>query len=129
MSTHKCITNPNMRLPKRKSPKKNNMSQLFFSKTGFYNFSEAISRSLLFGNIHVGNHVDQKRLIEIGKEIGIFKTVICDWKQKALFGNMKMKLETDCRFKTISSTISGLETSFLWIRFVERRGMIPVLND
>ena len=34
MSTHKCITNPNMRLPKRKSPKKNNMSQLFFSKTG-----------------------------------------------------------------------------------------------
>ena len=47
MSTHKCITNPNMRLPKRKSPKKNNMSQLFFSKTGFDNCSEAILRSML----------------------------------------------------------------------------------
>ena len=35
MSTHKRITNPNMRFPKRKSPKKNNMSQLFFSKAGF----------------------------------------------------------------------------------------------
>ena len=68
---------------------------------------------MLLGNIHVGNHVDWKRLIEIEKEICIFKTVICDWKQKALFGNMKMRLETDCCLKTIPSTISGLETSFL----------------
>ena len=67
MSTHKCITNPNMRLPKRKSPKKNNMSQLFFSKTGFEIFSKGflipfyILLKHTLETMSIGNNVDWKQ--------------------------------------------------------------------
>ena len=53
MSTHKRITNLNMRFPKRKSSKTNNMSQLFFSKVGFDNFVNVFLMCGFFDAVHV----------------------------------------------------------------------------
>ena len=72
-----------MRLPKRKSPKKNNMSQLFFSKAGFDIFLKAFFNYIVWKHaletMPIGNKkkVHRKHFNDIGNKICASETVTC----------------------------------------------------